>query len=204
MQNVYIAGDRRRARAGGASARPVVQCQAAEPLRHGERCVRARQVPRRYTRADGVLASAPTRSGACATSRRWRISGWTCSRRRSSRSCWSSRSSSRSRRQRPDGSNHQSFPSGHAAVTFATATVIERHLGWRKVAPRVWHRVVRRDVTHPRQPALSQRRGLRRRASASIAGRTVVHHRGRLLGVLAGHGSGGGVALMISRTRWGQ
>ena len=35
-------------------------------------------------------------------------------------------------RERPDGSNRQSFPSGHAAVTFATATVIERHLGWRK------------------------------------------------------------------------
>jgi membrane-associated phospholipid phosphatase len=35
------------------------------------------------------------------------------------------------RRERPDGSNNQSFPSGHAAVTFATATVIERHLGWK-------------------------------------------------------------------------
>src|SRR5262249_21485710 len=35
-------------------------------------------------------------------------------------------------RERPDGSNHQSFPSGHAAITFATATVIERHLGWRR------------------------------------------------------------------------
>src|SRR5262249_33107345 len=36
------------------------------------------------------------------------------------------------RRERPDGSNRQSFPSGHAAITFASATVIERHLGWRK------------------------------------------------------------------------
>src|SRR5262249_6532222 len=35
-------------------------------------------------------------------------------------------------RERPDMSNHQSFPSGHAAITFATATVIERHLGWRR------------------------------------------------------------------------
>jgi PAP2 superfamily protein len=34
-------------------------------------------------------------------------------------------------RERPDGSNSQSFPSGHASVTFATATVIERHLGWK-------------------------------------------------------------------------
>jgi membrane-associated phospholipid phosphatase len=37
-------------------------------------------------------------------------------------------------RQRPDGSNSQSFPSGHAAATFAAATVIGRHLGWKKAA----------------------------------------------------------------------
>jgi hypothetical protein len=37
-------------------------------------------------------------------------------------------------RERPDRSNHQSFPSGHSAVTFAAATVIERHLGWKKAA----------------------------------------------------------------------
>ena len=37
-------------------------------------------------------------------------------------------------RERPDGSNHLSFPSGHAAVTFATATALERHLGWKKAA----------------------------------------------------------------------
>jgi membrane-associated phospholipid phosphatase len=35
-------------------------------------------------------------------------------------------------RRRPDGSNDLSFPSGHAAATFAAATVIERHLGWKK------------------------------------------------------------------------
>lgn len=34
-------------------------------------------------------------------------------------------------RERPDGSNNQSFPSGHAAATFAGATIIERHLGWK-------------------------------------------------------------------------
>jgi membrane-associated phospholipid phosphatase len=37
-------------------------------------------------------------------------------------------------RERPDHSNHQSFPSGHSAVTFAGATVLERHLGWKKAA----------------------------------------------------------------------
>jgi membrane-associated phospholipid phosphatase len=39
-----------------------------------------------------------------------------------------------SHRERPDGSNHQSFPSGHAAITFASATVLERHLGWKRSA----------------------------------------------------------------------
>lgn len=37
-------------------------------------------------------------------------------------------------RERPDGSNNQSFPSGHAAATFAAATVLERHLGWKNAA----------------------------------------------------------------------
>lgn len=34
------------------------------------------------------------------------------------------------RRERPDGSDNLSFPSGHAAVTFATALVLQRHFGW--------------------------------------------------------------------------
>jgi membrane-associated phospholipid phosphatase len=34
------------------------------------------------------------------------------------------------RRERPDGSNNRSFPSGHAALTFATATALQRHVGW--------------------------------------------------------------------------
>lgn len=37
-------------------------------------------------------------------------------------------------RQRPDGDNRQSFPSGHAAVTFAAAGVATRHFGWRRGA----------------------------------------------------------------------
>ena len=34
------------------------------------------------------------------------------------------------RRDRPDHSNDKSFPSGHAASAFATATVLHRHYGW--------------------------------------------------------------------------
>jgi membrane-associated phospholipid phosphatase len=39
------------------------------------------------------------------------------------------------RRERPDGSNKASFPSGHAASAFATATVLQRHYGWKIGAP---------------------------------------------------------------------
>jgi PAP2 superfamily len=39
------------------------------------------------------------------------------------------------RRERPDQSDATSFPSGHAASTFAFATALERHLGWRYAVP---------------------------------------------------------------------
>jgi hypothetical protein len=39
------------------------------------------------------------------------------------------------RRDRPDGSGKTSFPSGHAADTFAFATALERHLGWKGAVP---------------------------------------------------------------------
>lgn len=39
------------------------------------------------------------------------------------------------RRERPDHSSRNSFPSGHAADTFAFATALEHHLGWRYAAP---------------------------------------------------------------------
>src|SRR5262249_27963719 len=39
------------------------------------------------------------------------------------------------RRERPDGSGKTSFPSGHAADTFAFATALERHLNWKFFVP---------------------------------------------------------------------
>jgi membrane-associated phospholipid phosphatase len=39
------------------------------------------------------------------------------------------------RRDRPDQSNNKSFPSGHAASGFATATVLHRYYGWKVGAP---------------------------------------------------------------------
>jgi membrane-associated phospholipid phosphatase len=38
-------------------------------------------------------------------------------------------------RERPDGSNSQSFPSGHSSSAFATATVLQRHYGWKVGVP---------------------------------------------------------------------
>jgi PAP2 superfamily len=39
------------------------------------------------------------------------------------------------RRERPDGSDTLSFPSGHSADTMAFATALERHFGWRYAVP---------------------------------------------------------------------
>jgi membrane-associated phospholipid phosphatase len=38
-------------------------------------------------------------------------------------------------RERPDGSNQHSFPSGHTSSAFATASVLNRHLGWKAGLP---------------------------------------------------------------------
>lgn len=39
------------------------------------------------------------------------------------------------RRDRPDHSNNKSFPSGHSASAFATATVLQRYYGWKVGLP---------------------------------------------------------------------
>lgn len=39
------------------------------------------------------------------------------------------------RRERPDGSNNMSFPSGHAASMFATASILHTYYGWKVGAP---------------------------------------------------------------------
>lgn len=104
-----------------------------------------------------------------------------------------------SARQRPDGSNHQSFPSGHAAITFATATVIERHLGWRKaalgylIASYVAASRLHDNVHYPSDVVFGA-------AVGTIAGRTVVHHKADYWAVLPAAVDGRGGGLLISRT----
>ncbi|MEP7117773.1 MAG: phosphatase PAP2 family protein [Acidobacteriota bacterium] len=78
-------------------------------------------------------------------------------------------------RERPDGSGNNSFPSGHAADTFAFATALERHLGWKGAVPAY---VFSSYVAISRLPA--NRHWLSDAVFGSavgiIAGRTVTRH----------------------------
>ena len=62
------------------------------------------------------------------------------------------------RRERPDGSNNKSFPSGHASLTFATATVLQRHLGWKWSMPVFFIASYSCGLPPARERALPQRR----------------------------------------------
>ena len=101
-------------------------------------------------------------------------------------------------RERPDGSNHQSFPSGHAAITFAAATVIERHLGWKhSIAAYVIASYVAASRLHDNRHYLSD--VVFGAAVGAIAGRTVTEH-GRDTWTLAPMAVPGGVAIQATRT----
>lgn len=102
-------------------------------------------------------------------------------------------------RERPDHSNAQSFPSGHASVTFATATVIERHLGWRRSAlAYLLASYVAASRLHDNRHYLSD--VVFGAAVGTISGRTVTQH-GRDTWTLAPMAVPGGVAVMVARTR---
>ena len=104
------------------------------------------------------------------------------------------------RRERPDGSNRQSFPSGHAAVTFATATVIERHLGWRKsVLGYAIASYVAASRLHDNRHYLSD--VIFGAGVGAIAGRTVVHHASDYWAFTPVSVRGGGVALLVTRVK---
>jgi hypothetical protein len=104
-----------------------------------------------------------------------------------------------SHRTRPDGSNDRSFPSGHAAVTFASATVLERHLGWRKsLLGYSIASYVAASRLHDNRHYLSD--VVFGAAVGSIAGRTVVHHASDYWAFTPVNVPGGGVALLVTHT----
>jgi PAP2 superfamily len=102
-------------------------------------------------------------------------------------------------RLRPDGSDHLSFPSGHASITFATATVIERHLGWRKsILAYAIASYVAASRLHDDKHWLSD--VVFGAAVGTVAGRTVVHHPADYWAITPVKVPGG-VAVMVTRTK---
>ena len=100
-------------------------------------------------------------------------------------------------RERPDGSNHRSFPSGHAAITFAAATVIERHLGWKhSIAAYAIASYVAASRLYDNRHYLSD--VVFGAAVGSIAGRTVTAH-GRDAWTLGPVAVPGGMAIAATR-----
>lgn len=78
-------------------------------------------------------------------------------------------------RERPDHSNDRSFPSGHAAETFAFATALERHLGWRGAVPAyIASSYIAMSRLHDNRHYLSD--VVFGSAVGIIAGRTVTRH----------------------------
>jgi membrane-associated phospholipid phosphatase len=79
------------------------------------------------------------------------------------------------RRERPDHSGANSFPSGHAADTMAFATALERHFGWRYAVPAyVFASYVAMSRLHDNVHYLSDVTA--GAAVGIIAGRTVTRH----------------------------
>ena len=76
-------------------------------------------------------------------------------------------------RERPDGTTH-SFPSGHASVTFATATVLQRHFGWKGGIAYSAAAYVAASRLHENRHHLSD--VIFGAAVGTIAGRTVTRH----------------------------
>jgi hypothetical protein len=103
------------------------------------------------------------------------------------------------RRERPDGSDNLSFPSGHAAETFATATVIERHLGWKmSVLGYAFSSYVASSRLHDNVHWLSD--VTFGAAVGTIAGRTVTEHGRNFWTFAPVPMPGGGVAVLATRT----
>ena len=104
-------------------------------------------------------------------------------------------------RERPDGSNTQSFPSGHSASAFATATVLQRHYGWKVGVPAtVAAAYVATARVHDNKHYLSD--VIFGGAIGVAAQRTVMLHAGRYgVTVVPSAGRRGGSVTLVIQTR---
>jgi membrane-associated phospholipid phosphatase len=100
------------------------------------------------------------------------------------------------RRQRPDRSAGFSFPSGHASVTFASATVLERHLGWRAFPAYVVASYVAASRLHENRHFASD--VIFGAAVGAVCGRTTTRH-GRDKWTLMPVARPGAVAIVVAR-----
>jgi membrane-associated phospholipid phosphatase len=101
-------------------------------------------------------------------------------------------------RPRPNGSSGYSFPSGHAAVTFATAAVLDRHQSWRIALPAyAFAAYVSTSRLHDDVHNLSD--VVFGAAIGTIAGRTVTRHVVPHFSMVP-QATRGGVAVMFVRT----
>lgn len=102
------------------------------------------------------------------------------------------------RRERPDGSNSKSFPSGHASLTFATAIALQRHVGWEWSMPLFFiASYTAASRLHENVHYLSD--VVAGATVGVIAGRTVTRH-GRSNYALVPVWTHGFAALMVQRT----
>jgi len=103
-------------------------------------------------------------------------------------------------RERPDGSDGYSFPSGHASTTFASATVLQRHLGLKAAVPTyaiatyVAASRLYENRHHLSDVAFGATVGL-------IAGRTVTRH-GRHNYAMVPMVVPGGMGVAVTRVGW--
>jgi membrane-associated phospholipid phosphatase len=101
-------------------------------------------------------------------------------------------------RERPDGSGHNSFPSGHASDTFAFATALERHLGWKYAVPAY---IFSSYVAISRLPANRHwfSDAVFGSAVGIIAGRTVTSHEAHPFPVQVTYLPGGAAVMYVHR-----
>ncbi|MEO7156833.1 MAG: phosphatase PAP2 family protein [Vicinamibacterales bacterium] len=104
------------------------------------------------------------------------------------------------RRERPDHSSRNSFPSGHASDTFAFATALERHLGWRYAVPAY---VFASYVAVSRLPANRHwfSDAVFGSAVGIIAGRTVTSREAHPFPVAVVHVPGGAAVMYVRRNK---